>query len=132
MSSLSLVLKLLAPVFFVIAGMHLVFGLDAEAMLGAQVSARTAMDPTLNSQNRFYGVAFALYGVILAMSAGDIPRYAPILKASMIIFFVAGLSRIVSWVLEGQPALPVVLLTGVELVAPLLLLFWLTRARATG
>ncbi len=127
MASLSLFLKLLAPLFLVIAGIHLVLGLEAEMMLGAQVSAQTAMDPTLNSQNRFYGVAFALYGVILAMTASDIPRYAPILKASMIVFFAAGLSRIFSWALEGQPGLPVAILTGVELIGPPLLLYWLTR-----
>ena len=89
MASLPFVLKLLAPLFFIIAGMHLVFGLDAESMLGAQVSTETAIDPTLNSQNRFYGVAFALYGVILYMSALDLRRYEPILKASMFVFFAA-------------------------------------------
>ena len=129
MPALPLVLKLLSPVFFVIAAMHLVFGLDAETMLGAQVSTETAMDPTLNSQNRFYGVAFALYGVILYMSALDLVRYAPILKASLLVFFAAGVSRLVSFVVDGPPSLPIVLLAGVELVAPWVLLFWVSRAK---
>ena len=132
MPSLPFTLRLLAPVFFVIAAMHLVFGLDAESMLGAQVSAQTAMDPTLNSQNRFYGVAFALYGVVLYMSARDLPRYEPVLKASMIVFFAAGLSRLVSWAIEGRPSLPVALLTGVELVAPWLLLLWIFRSKVSA
>ncbi len=132
MPALPLVLKLLAPVFFVIAGMHLVFGLDAETMLGAQVSTETAMDPTLNSQNKFYGVAFALYGVILYMSALDLARYAPILKASMLVFFAAGLSRVVSFIVDGPPSLPVALLAGVELVAPWVLLFWVSRSRVSA
>jgi Domain of unknown function (DUF4345) len=132
MPSLLLTLKLLAPVFFVIAAMHLVFGLDAEAMLGAQVSTETAMDPTLNSQNKFYGVAFALYGVILYMSALDLVRYAPILKASMLVFFAAGVSRLVSFVVDGPPSLPVALLAGVELVAPWVLLFWVSRAKVSA
>jgi len=129
MPALPLVLKLLSPVFFVIAAMHLVFGLDAETMLGAQVSTETAMDPTLNSQNRFYGVAFALYGVILYMSALDLVRYAPILKASLLVFFAAGVSRLVSFVVDGPPSLPIVLLAGVELVAPWVLLFWVSRTK---
>lgn len=132
MPSLPVLLKLLAPVFFVIAGMHLVFGLDAESMLGAQVSTETATDPTLNSQNRFYGVAFALYGVILYMSALDLPRYEPILKASMFVFFAAGVSRLVSWTLEGQPSVPVALLAGVELIAPWVLLFWISRSKVSA
>lgn len=39
MASLPFTLRLLAPVFFIIAAMHSVFGLETESMLGAQASA---------------------------------------------------------------------------------------------
>lgn len=129
MQTLSLLLKFMAPLFGVIAALHLALGLDAEVLLGARISAETALDPSLNSQNRFYGVAFAVYGAILYISATDLPRYRPILLATLWVFFAAGLSRLVSWVVDGVPAPLVIGLAVIELVAPLLILFWIRTLR---
>jgi len=74
-------LKFLAPIFIVVAALHLVLGLEASGMLGAGVPDGVASEPTLSSQDRFYGVAFAFYGVALYICATDIRRYEPILRA---------------------------------------------------
>lgn len=125
-------LKLLAPIFLVVAALHLALGLGADALLGAQVSAQAAAEPSLNSQNRFYGVAFALYGLLLYVCASDLRRYVLILRMTLWVFFFAGLSRVLSWAMQGPPAPMVIGLAAVELIAPPLLLFWLYRIDASN
>ncbi len=129
MHGLALTLKLISPVFIVVAALHLIFGFQADAMLGAHVSPETALEPSLNSQNRFYGVAFAFYGVALYLCAGDIRRYEPILKALLYVFFLAGVARVISWATHGAPAPLVMLLLATELLLPPALLVWLGRSQ---
>jgi len=75
---LAIVLRLLAPVFFIVAAMHIVLGLGADRLLGASVPPAAAADPSLDSQNRFYGAALALYGVVLLLCAADLRKRAAI------------------------------------------------------
>ncbi len=127
MNLLAKVLRLLSPVFVVVAVLHLVLGLRADVLLGAAVPPSVVADPTLDSQNRFYGVAFAIYGVILFICAGDLQRYAPVFRAALAVFFLGGVARLVSWAIYGQPSALVIALGLVELVAPALLWAWFSR-----
>jgi hypothetical protein len=127
MRSLVLVLKLLAPVFFIVGALHLVLGLGADALLGAKVSAEAMTDPALDSQNRFYAVAFTLYGVLLLLCSTDIPKYATVLRCVLWVFFAAGLARFVSIALYGSPPPMIWLLLVGEVVPPPLLAWWLSR-----
>ena len=127
MRSLALVLKLLAPVFFIVGALHLVLGLGADILLGAKVSAETMTDPALDSQNRFYAVAFTLYGVLLFLCSTDIPKYATVLRCVLWVFFAAGLARFVSIALHGSPPPMIWLLLVGEVVPPPLLAWWLSR-----
>jgi Domain of unknown function (DUF4345) len=129
MRLLSLVLKCFAPTFIVVAFLHLVFGLNADAMLGANVSAEAVAEPSLNSQNRFYGVAFALYGIVLYLSAQDLRRYELFFKAAVWVFFFGGIARLVSWATHGAPAPVVIALGASELLIPPLLLLWYAKVR---
>jgi Domain of unknown function (DUF4345) len=122
-------LKCLAAVFLLVAGLHFALGVGAEVLLGAKLSAEAVAEPTLNSQDRFYGVAFSLNAVILYFSSQNLKRYEPLLKAVCVVCFVGGLSRILSWVLHGSPAPMVVFLGATELVGPPLLLYWLGRVK---
>ena len=129
MRSLVLVLRLLAPVFFIVGALHLVLGLGADALLGAKVSAEVMTDPALDSQNRFYAVAFALYGVLLFLCSTDIPKYATVLRCVLWVFFAAGLARFVSIALHGSPPPMIWLLLIGEVIPPPLLAWWLSRIR---
>ncbi len=122
MQQLSLILKLIAPVFIVVAAIHLVFGVDAEAVLGASVSADVSSEPSLSSQNRFYGVAFALYGVVLYLAARDLRTFGAFFRATMWVFLLAGVARFVAWSQYGAPAPLVVSLLILELLMPPVLL----------
>jgi len=120
MRSLMIVLKIVAPIFFIVGALHLLLGLGADVLLGAKVSAEVMADPGLDSQNRFYGVALTLYGVLLFLCSTDIPKYTTVLRCVLWVFFAAGLARFVSIALHGSPP-PMVwfLLVGEVLPPPL-------------
>ena len=123
----ALALRLIAPVFLLVAALHLALGVGADVLLGAQVPADALSDTTLNSQNRFYAVCFALYGVLLHIAAGDVPRYQQVLKATFWVFLAGGASRVLSFMLDGPPSAWVTALGAVELVLPVVMLLWLAR-----
>ena len=127
MHKLSLVLKLIAPAFLVVSGLHLSMGAGADVLLGAQLSESVLSDPVLDSQNRFYGVAFGLYGVLLYLCATDLGRYIHVLHCLLGVFFVAGIARLLSIYLHGVPSWAVVGLLLIELVGPVVL--WTLLAR---
>ncbi len=127
MNLFSTTLRLASLVFFAVAAVHLVLGLGADEMLGAAVSLETLNEPSLDSQNRFYGVSFAFYGVALYICAGDLERFRPILQAALLVFFLAGCARLVSWGLRGPPVPLVMALLATELVLPPALYLWLNN-----
>lgn len=127
MGRYSLTLKWLAPVFIVAGLLHVVLGLRADQLLGAVISAQSIADPVLDSQNRFYGAAFMLYGVLLYLAATDLLRYQTLLRCLLGVFFIGGLARLVSIALVGVPGAWVIALMGSELLLPPLLWLWLNK-----
>lgn len=97
-------------------------------MLGASVSPEAAADPSLDSQNRFYGVNFSFLGVALYICATDLRRYEPILKSLLFVFFLSGLARVVSWAVRGAPTPLVIVLVLADLLMPPLLYLWFMRS----
>jgi Domain of unknown function (DUF4345) len=132
MQRLAMTLKLVAPLFFAVGALHLFFGLGAEALLGAHVSTEAMADAALDSQNRFYGTSFTLYGVLLLLCSNDIPKYATVLRCVLWVFFAAGLARLVSIVTHGFPPPLIVGLLAAELLPPPLLVWWLARELRAG
>lgn len=129
MTLLRVLLRATVPVLVVVGGAHLLLGVGAEVLLGAQLSELVLRDPVLDSQNRFYGVAFTLYAAVFWLGSGDPARYAPVLKAAFAIFFAGGLGRIVAWSQHGPPGPMVTVLLVLELLLPPL--FFLALRRAT-
>ena len=132
MKTLQLVLRLCAPVFLLVGMLHLLIGLQADVLLGATLSAATITDPALDSQNRFYGVAFALYGVLLFLCATDLAKYATVLRCVLWVFFAAGVARLVSVAIHGLPPPLVLALLASELTIPPVLVLWLNRVVRTA
>ena len=117
-------------VFILGAGaMHVVLGLQADALLGANVSAQSLTDPALDSQNRFYGAAFTLCGVLLLTISRNLRRYGDILNQLLWVFWGAGWVRFISVALYGVPPLLVALLFAAEILLPPLLMWWHRRVR---
>jgi hypothetical protein len=127
MHTLAMLLKLASP-FFVAAGtLHGVLGVGADVLLGARLPPEALSDPVLDSQNRFYGVAFMLYGALLWLCATDLDRYATVLRCLLWVFFAAGAARLVSAALHGIPPPAVIALLASELLLPPALSAWLSR-----
>jgi Domain of unknown function (DUF4345) len=123
-------LRTFAAIIVVVGLMHIVFGLHADAMLGANPSIEAVENPSLDSQNRFYGAAFMLYGVVIWLFTTDMKRHAPVFRAALIIFFIGGLARIVSAAMLGLPAPAIQFLAAIELIIPPALLWWDLRRQS--
>jgi hypothetical protein len=117
-------LKIGGAVIVLIGMLHAVLGPGADRMLDASVPDAAVGHASLDSQNRFYGTAFALYGVLLWLCSTDMTRYGPVFVALLIVFFVGGLMRLVSIARVGLPSMTIRILTGLELALPPLLLWW--------
>lgn len=128
----ALFLKAAAPVFLLVGALHLVLGVGADVLLGAKLPAEALADAALDSQNRFYGIAFTLYGVLLYLCATDLPKYATVLRCVLWVFFAAGLARLVSVATHGVPPALVLALLATELAMPPLLHLWLSKVLRAG
>lgn len=128
----ALFLKAAAPVFLLVGALHLVLGVGADVLLGAKLPAEALADAALDSQNRFYGIAFTLYGVLLYLCATNLPKYASVLRCVLWVFFAAGLARLVSVATHGVPPALVLALLATELAMPPLLHLWLSKVLRAG
>ena len=104
---------------------HLVLGPFSEVLLGSNISETSMLDPTIDSQNRFYGTAFSLFGVLLIICSRNVLANRTILYTIFWVFFAGGIARLISISVVGLPPPLVNILTGLELVLPLGLIFWL-------
>jgi hypothetical protein len=132
MRALTLLLKVVAPLFVLVGALHLALGVGADVLLGAKLPTEALSDAALDSQNRFYGVAFALYGVLLYLCATDLAKYATVLRCVLWVFFAAGLARLVSVATHGVPPPLVLALLVTEIALPPMLHLWLSKALHAG
>jgi Domain of unknown function (DUF4345) len=126
MRNFSIALKVLAPILILVAALHFSLGTMAEVMLGAILKVGP-LDPVLDSQDRFYGTAFVIYGVLLWVCAKDVTKYALILRCVFWCCFVAGLARLVSFLIVGPPSGIVMFLWFTEVAMPPVMLLWLSN-----
>jgi Domain of unknown function (DUF4345) len=124
-----LFLRIMAATILLAGSSHLLLGVGAEALLGAKLSAETLAEPSLNSQNRFYGTSYMLYGILLWVCTRDMDRYALIFRILLLMTFAAGFTRIVSLLLHGWPSPMIIALAVSELVLPPFVLWWQKRSR---
>ena len=96
-------------------------------MLGANIPQAALVDPVLDSQNRFYAVAFTLYGVLFYLCSSDLARYETVLRCVFLVFMMAGLARLVSIATHGVPSGLVLTLLASELLLPPFMLMWLSK-----
>lgn len=125
MDAFALAIGILAVAFIAVSLLHLTTGLKADAMLGTPVPREVAIEPSFDSQNRFYGVTFSLLGVVLLIAATDLARYEPMIVAVLGVLFVAGIGRAIAWVLHGPPARWLIVILVADLVLPPVLFLWL-------
>ena len=120
-------LRVMGIAIIAIALVHVVFGPGADVMLGSEISDKSLLDPTIDSQNRFYGAAFSLYGIVLLLASAKPVFYRSLFLWTLLVFFLAGVARLVSVFATGWPPFLVVILLVVELILPPLLTLWYVR-----
>jgi hypothetical protein len=121
-------LALMAMACFLPVLLHVALGVDGDALIGA--AASTAPNPTLDSQNRFYGAAFGIYGALLLYCASDIERYRGVLKLVFAGIFIGGCARFISFFKFGWPSDEILFLWATEILIPPIMWIWLTRELA--
>jgi Domain of unknown function (DUF4345) len=119
------VLRAMAIACLVPGLIHALLGVSGDWMIGGPVPA--IIDPTLDSQNRFYGAAFLIYAALLWVCSSDVRRYATIFRLLFGTMFLAGLARGLACLAHGAPSVPVLGLWATELLLPPLLWVWLGR-----
>ena len=125
MEFFTIILKVLVPVFLVVGLLHLWLGARADVLLGAKLPPEALSDPAVDSQNRFYGVAYGCYGILLYVCSMDLARYATIFDCVLFATFAGGLARLVSMVTHGRPPPLILALLASELLVPPILVGWL-------
>jgi Domain of unknown function (DUF4345) len=117
-------LKVLSVVIVGIGVLKVVLGAHADRLLDPGIPESAANHPSIDSQVRFYGGAFSVYGVLLWMCSTDMTRYTDVFVVLMVVFFLAGCARIPSLILRGRPSLVIMGLFALEIVVPPILLWW--------
>lgn len=114
---LRLVVTIFGLVCCAIALAHIVLGPSA-------IPDSVPVNATMDSEDRFYATLFLGFGAALIWAARDLSARGGLFGALLLIFFLAGLARIVSMLMVGLPHPLFIILTGVELVLPPLLWWW--------
>lgn len=86
------------------------------------------INPTMDSEDRFYATLFLGFGAALVWTARDLGGRRRAFLALLAVFFLGGLARVVSAVQVGLPNTLFQILGGIELLLPPLL--WWMHARA--
>ena len=119
-------LKVLAVVIVGISALKVSLGAKADALLDPSIPVDAVRHPSVDSQVRFYGGAFAIYGVLLWLCSNDMARYESVFRIMMIVFCAAGVARLPGMARLGKPSMAILGLTLIELTVPPLLLWWQT------
>jgi hypothetical protein len=119
--ALQALVTLFGIVCVLIALAHILFG-------SAIVPAGVKLNPTTDSEDRFYAAMFMGFGAALIWCSRDLHVRAQAFNALMLVFFIGGIARVVSALQLGLPHPLFSFLGALELVLPPLLWWWRRRA----
>jgi hypothetical protein len=105
---------------------HLLFGAGGDWLIGL---APGRVDPSLDSQNRFYGAIFVGYGAALWWAAAEARRHYQLIRLLLAAMALGAVGRGLAWLAHGAPTPQVLILLAIECLIPPALWFWLERYR---
>jgi hypothetical protein len=89
----------------------------------AVIPGSVPVNPTMDSEDRFYAVIFLGFGLALLWSAASIDHRSKFIRFLVTLFFLGGCARVISILLVGPPNLFFQAMTALELLLPPLI--WL-------
>lgn len=113
-------------VIAIVAGLHTVL------VGGKSVAGEGLANPAVESELRFYGAFYAVYGVIVLRVASHADRDADAVRALAGTLLLAGLARAGGWLAVGAPHPAQRGLLAIELAGPPLVVAWQARLAASS
>ncbi|MGP0089562.1 MAG: DUF4345 domain-containing protein [Xanthobacteraceae bacterium] len=120
----------------IIGGIAAVLIASGHIALGpAFIPGSVPVNPTMDSEDRFYATIFLGFGVTLLWCAGSIEHRAQVIRFLVSLFFLGGCARLISIIFVGPPNPFFQIMTALELLLPpaiWLLLAMVARRTLTG
>lgn len=114
---LQLFVLLLGSVAILTGLATVVIGVDS--IVGAE-----EVSGTIDSEMRFYAAWYLGAGIVLLRSVGKVESARTEIRGIAALFFVAGCSRILSWLMVGEPHAVARVLLVIELALPFVIVPW--------
>ena len=93
----------------------------------ASIPGSIPVNPTMDSEDRFYATIFLGFGLALLWCVGSIDRRSKVIRFLIALFFLGGCARVISIVLVGPPNLFFQAMTALELLLPPVIWLLLNR-----
>ena len=122
---LQVVLALFGAAAIIISLLHIALG-------PAAIPGSVPVNATMDSEDRFYATLFLAYGASLLWCVRDVERKASVVYCLMLTFFMGGLARLVSVLAVGPPNTFFIVMTGLELMLPIVLGYMQLRVSERG
>ena len=113
----------------------LLFGLTCMAIAMSHIALGPSVipgaipvNPTMDSEDRFYATLFLGFGAALAWCSRNLQKRGGVFGALMIVFFLGGIARLISAVQVGLPNEFFQVLWALELILPPVLWTWWRRS----
>jgi hypothetical protein len=111
--------------FLTVLGMVALVAGTLGVLVGADlVPGVERVDPSLDSEMRFFAAWYAIAGVVVLRSVPRVEEAKAIVRVVSAAVFVAGCGRILSWAMVGRPQGIFVVLMAIELALPFVLIPW--------
>jgi hypothetical protein len=91
-----------------------------------------ALDPTMDSEDRFYATQFLAYGMVVLWCVREVERKTKIVRFLALALFVGGIARLVSMAAVGPPNAFFLAMTALELGVPVLMILVQGRVSAAS
>jgi len=111
-------------VFLILFGVTTIVIATLHVLLGpAAIPGSIPVNPTMDSEDRFYATLFAAYGVTLLWCVKNTECKSMVVYFLALTFFVGGLARLASMVAVGLPNTFFIVMTAFELLIPAFMAF---------
>jgi hypothetical protein len=115
--TLSALVAVFGSICLIISLVHIAFG-------SSSIPGSVPVNPTMDSEDRFYATLFTGFGITLIWCSFNLRSRLQVFSALLAVFFLGGVARIISAAAVGWPSGLFIFLGSLELLMPPLLWVW--------